>query len=368
MVSNSKKIFFIVGERSGDLHAGNLIKSLKQKDASLNIIGWGGNYMEQNGCTLLKHYRDLAFMGILEVLKNIFTIKEILKTCKEQLLEQKPSMVVLVDYGGFNMKIAKFCKENKIPVHYYISPKVWAWNTKRAYKIKEYVDYLYCILPFEPKFFKQFDYETTYVGNPVVDAITDFKLNENTSFPSEKPLVAVLPGSRKQEVEKMLSLMVEIVPYFKEYNFVVTGVDNLDEQLYQAAKDAGIQVVYNQTYAVLNNAKAALVTSGTATLETAMFGVPQAVCYRTSNFTYFIAKSVIKVPFISLVNLIGDKEVVKELIQEQFSLETVKNELFNLLESPERINQIKTDYQEVARILGDKNASNTVASLILERV
>jgi lipid-A-disaccharide synthase len=292
-------------------------------------------------------------------------VKKILNQCKEHILAQEPDAVVLIDYGGFNMKIAKFCKEHQIPVHYYISPKVWAWNTKRAYKIKKYVDHLYCILPFEPQFFEQFDYKTSYVGNPVVDAIEDFKANENTFFEFKKPLIAILPGSRKQEVTQMLDLMIRIVPQFPDYQFVVTAVNNLDDSLYNIAREKGIEVAYNQTYSILNTAKAALVTSGTATLETAIFQVPQAVCYRTSAFSFRFAKFVLKVPYISLVNLIADKEVVKELIQDQFNKDTVEAELKNLLENQKYIQQIKMDYSQIQVLLGNQNASKTVAEQIL---
>ena len=280
----------------------------------------------------------------------------------------KTSAVVLIDYGGFNMKIAKFCHEQKIPVHYYISPKVWAWNTKRAYKIKRYVDHLYCILPFEPEFFKQFGYTTQYVGNPVVDSIRLFRKEAVQDYENTKPLVAILPGSRKQEVQQMLDLMISVVPQFPNYEFVVTAVDNLDDSLYDKARDAGLKVVYNQTYSILNVAKAALVTSGTATLETAVFGVPQAVCYKTSALTFRFAKFVLKVPYISLVNLIANNEVVKELIQDQFNTETVSKELQNLLENENYRQQIKTEYQNIDRLLGDQNASRNVASLVLGAV
>ncbi len=355
----------MAGERSGDLHGGNLISALFQKNPSIDLVGWGGDYMQSKGMHLLKHYREIAFMGFWEVAKNIFKIKAILNQCKQDILAQNPAIVVLIDYGGFNMKIAEFCYENKIEIHFYISPKVWAWNIKRAIKIKKYVSKLYCILPFEPTFFKQFDLDTQYVGNPVVDAITAFKQTQNLTMFSEKPLVAILPGSRKQEVVKMLGLMLEVVPKFPNHKFVVTAVDNLPKTLYQSAKDLGVEVVYDQTYALLNTAKAALVTSGTATLETAVFGVPQAVCYKTSSFNYRIAKSFIKVPYISLVNLIANKEVVQELIQSRFTSISVAEELEKLLNNKEYISQIKEGYGNIIQTLGPKNASETVADALL---
>jgi lipid-A-disaccharide synthase len=365
ILEKNKSIFIIAGERSGDLHGGNLVRALKEQNPNVVLKGWGGDEMQNAGMLLLKHYRDIAFMGFWEIIKNIFTIKKILEECKKSILLEKPSAVLLIDYGGFNMKIAKFCHENKVPVHYYISPKVWAWNTKRAYKIKKYVDHLYCILPFEPSFFKRFGYDTKYVGNPVVDAIRLFRAKDEAQFESQKPIVAILPGSRRQEVVQMLDLMISVVPQFPDYEFVVTAVDNLDDSLYEKARQAGLRVVYNKTYPILNVAKAALVTSGTATLETAVFGVPQAVCYKASNFNYRIAKFVIQVPFISLVNLIAEKEVVKELIQDQFNTDTVSKELHNLLENENYRQQIKSEYQNIDRLLGDQNASMNVASLVL---
>jgi lipid-A-disaccharide synthase len=360
------KIFLIAGERSGDLHGGNLVTQLKIQRSDLQIIGWGGDDMQSAGMLLLKHYKEIAMMGIWEVIRNIRKVKGFLGECKKQILEQKPDAVILIDYGGFNMKIAKFCKENNISVHYYISPKVWAWNTKRAFKIKEYVDFLYCILPFEPKFFQKFGYETQYVGNPVVDAVRNFR-NVNTQA-ERGNLVAILPGSRYQEVSVMLDLMVEMVSHFPNFKFVVTAVNNLESAVYDKARKAGIEVVYDKTYEILSKAKAALVTSGTATLETAMFGVPQVVCYKTSAINYQFAKFVLKVPYISLVNLIADKEVVKELIQHDYNFVKVKTELDNLLNSNEYRNQIFSGYQEVEKILGTDSASEKVASLVISRL
>lgn len=365
-MSKPQKIFLVVGERSGDLHSGNLIKALKTQDKDLSVVGWFGEYSESAGGKLLRHYKDIAIMGFLEVLKNLRKISRYIKECQQQILDEKVDAVVLVDFGGFNMKIAKFCKKNGIPVHYYISPKVWAWNTKRAYKIKAVVDYLYCILPFEPEFFRQFDYKTEYVGNPVVDAVKEFQTN-NERIEREK-LIAVLPGSRKQEVESMLNLMVSIKDSFPEYLFVVAGVDNLSQGLYESAKKVGMEVIYDQTYSLLSKAEVALVTSGTATLETAMFDVPQLVCYKTSRFNYWIAKSLIKVEYLSLVNLIGGKQVVKELIQGNYSKEVVEQELTELLTNSHSKEEILNGYQGVREILTNKNASDTTARLILKRI
>lgn len=364
----NKTLFFVAGERSGDLHAGNLIKSLLRKEEGLTLIGWGGDYMKEAGMNLLRHYREIAFMGIWEVIKNLRKARKFLEECKEEILQNKPDAVVLVDYGGFNLKIAKFCKENNIPVKYYISPKVWAWNTKRAYKIKEVVEDLYCIMPFEPEFFKKYDFKTTYVGNPVLDEVKKFKSGEENTIKSELDIVAILPGSRKQEVVQMLDLMVEISKSFSEYKFIVTAVDNLDDELYDIARNNGIDVLYNETYKVLNSASVALVTSGTATLETALFNVPQAICYKTSKLTYRFGKMVLKIPYISLVNLIADKEVVKELIQDDFNSERIKQELTLLLKDIEYRKKIQNGYNEVSNLLGDKSASENTADLILNSI
>ena len=362
----SKKLFFIAGERSGDLHGSNLISSIKSINQEVVCVGWGGEQMENSGMTLLKHYKDIAFMGFLEVIQNLGKIKQFLKDCKEQILQEQPDAVVLIDYGGFNMKIAKFCKGHNIKVHYYISPKVWAWNTKRAYNIKKYVDYLYCILPFEPKFFEQFDYPTTYVGNPVVDAVEFFQ--HKPQVKTDLPTIAVLPGSRKQEVVHMLQFMTSLVDDFKGYQFIVTAVDNLDDELYDIARDKGIAVVYDQTYQVLSEAEAAIVTSGTATLETALFNVPQVVCYKTSWLSFKIAKFVIKIPYISLVNLIADKQVVSELIQADYSLDRIKKELNRVLKGAKGREEMLTDYRNIKNILGPSGASKRTAELILSRV
>ena len=366
MASNStKKLFFIAGERSGDLHSSNLIKAIKAQ-SDVEIIGWFGDYSQEAGGKLLKHYKDIAFMAFLEVLMNLRKISGFLKECQQQILKEKVDAVVLIDYGGFNLKIAEFCKKNNIQVHYYISPKVWAWNTKRAYKIKKKVDKLYCILPFEPDFFKKYDYETTYVGNPVVDAVNEFKEN-NKNIAREK-VIAILPGSRKQEVTLMLDLMISVKDSFKDYKFLIAGVDNLDDELYEPAKKAGMDVIYDKTYDILSKAEAALVTSGTATLETAMFDVPQVVCYKTSKFNYAIAKRVIKVDHISLVNLIAGKEIVRELIQSNYNKNEVENELSQLLQGGNRRDEVLSGYEHLRKVLTDKNASQTTAKLILDTI
>ena len=362
------KYFFIAGERSGDLHASNCIKELVKLDSEAKIVAWGGDYMEQAGAQIKVHYRQLAFMGFWEVVTNLFTIKKLLTLCKEQILASAPDVVVLVDYGGFNMKIAKFCSERGIKVFYYISPKVWAWNTKRALKIKRYVSRMFVILPFEKQFFNQFEYDVEYVGNPLLDAIRDYTLNPSFRLDNqlnEKPIVAVLPGSRKQEVSNILSLLMPLVSRFPEYQFVIAGVDNLPSALYHSATEQGVKVIYNQTYDLLHASQAAVVTSGTATLETALWRVPQVVVYKTSGFSYAIAKALIKVPYISLVNLIMNKEVVRELIQADLNQSNLETELQGILAGTKREHML-ADYEALAQIMGNEKASLQVARLIVK--
>lgn len=363
----SKKLFLVAGERSGDLHCSNLISALKKHGLQpCEFVGWGGELSQKEGMRIIQHYKHITFMGIWQVLTNLFKIKAFLKQCKQQILEEKPNAVVLIDFGGFNMKIAQFCKKRQIPVHYYISPKVWAWNTKRAHKLKRDVDYMYSILPFELDFFKTYGLKADYVGNPVCDAVNDY-LKENPKTQTLKE-IAILPGSRKSEVSKMLSIMASIAPRFPGYTFTVTAVDNLPSELYQPARDAGLKVVYDQTYQVLNRAEAALVTSGTATLETGLFRVPQVVCFKVDAFNYRFAKLVLKVKYISLINLIANKEAVKELIQDQFNHEAVSHELSKILTNTSHKNKILEEYDKIIKLLSLHEASQETARLIWSRI
>jgi lipid-A-disaccharide synthase len=363
------KYYIIAGERSGDLHASNLIKSIKQEDAEAQIRAWGGDMMQQAGATLVKHYKDLAFMGFWEVAKNLPTIMGFMKECQRDIVAYQPDVVVLVDYAGFNMRIAKFAKKQGIRVFYYISPKVWAWNQSRAYKIKANVDRLFVIFPFEVEFFKGYEYEVDYVGNPLLDAIAAFQPNplfkQENNLP-DKPIIALLPGSRKQEVEKMLEVMLGVVSKFNQYHFVIAAIRNLPESFYEPfSRVPHVSVVYEQTYDLLAHAEAALVTSGTATLETALFEVPQVVCYKTGAITYTIAKSLIQIGFISLVNLIANKEVVKELIQENFNVPALAYELKKILPGSEyRIEQL-AEYGKIKQKMGQPGASEKAAKLMV---
>jgi lipid-A-disaccharide synthase len=363
------RYYIIAGERSGDLHGGNLIKALRRKDPNATIRAWGGEAMQEAGAELVVHYKEMAFMGFWEVFTNLTTIQKRIKQCKVDILAFKPDALILIDYAGFNMRISKYAKENGIPTHYYISPKIWAWNQKRAYKIKRSVDYMYVILPFEKAFYKKFDYEVDYVGNPLLDAIKDFE--PHTDFKehlTDKPIIAILPGSRKQEVLHMLGNLKAVVPYFKDYHFVVAGVSNLEPDLYSSVSNLeNVSLVINQAYDLLHVATAALVTSGTATLETALFNVPQVVCYKTSGVSYAIAKRLIRVDFISLVNLILNKEAVRELIQQDFTIENLRTELAHLLPGEAKRAEVLKDYQKLKELMGNMDTSQNAANLIVER-
>jgi lipid-A-disaccharide synthase len=364
------RYYVIAGERSGDLHAGNLVKQIKLNDSQATFRGFGGEYMQSAGVELAVNYAELAFMGFIEVLKNLNTISKYLKKCREDIVKYNPDVVVLVDYGGFNLRIAKFCKKNNIKVFYYISPKVWAWNQGRAWKLKANVDRMFVILPFEKDFFKKFDWSVDYVGNPVLDAIKSHQSNpdflQQNRFSSSEGVIALLPGSRKQELQNMIPVMAKVVRRFPQYQFGVATVSNLDRALYQDLNNLpNVKFIVDQTYDLLQNAKAALVTSGTATLETALFKVPQIVLYKTSISTYLIVKALIKIPYISLVNLISNRETVKELIQRDAEEENVFNEL-KLILSGDKRERMLSDYDEILRTLDTGSASVNAAKLMVQ--
>lgn len=368
------RYFVIAGEASGDLHASNLIKELNKLDQNAGIQGWGGELMEKEGAEIIKHYRDLAFMGIVEVVQNIRVIMRNFRLCKEQILRFKPDVLVLVDYPGFNLRIAKFAKQKQIPVCYYISPKAWVWKESRVFKIKKYVDRMFCIFPFEVDFYKKFNYKTTYVGNPVVDAVENFKastkdknmqLEEIQSV--NKPVVALLAGSRYQEINLLLPEMIEVAKHFPEYQFVVAGVSSIPVSYYQKyLKNTNILLVHNKTYELLSNSQAAVVTSGTATLETALFGVPQVVVYKTNQWSFnigqlFIWLGTIKIKFFALVNIILGREAVKEILQYNVSKQVIE-ELNRILTNKGHYQRIETDYNEMKVVLGAPGASKKTAS------
>ncbi len=364
------KYYLIAGEASGDLHGANLINELAQADTTAEVRAWGGDRMHAQGATIVKHYRELAFMGFWEVAKNIRTILGNLKKCKEDILAFKPDALILIDYPGFNLRIAAWAKQQGIPVHYYISPQVWAWKESRVKLMAKVIDYLYVILPFEKTFFEQkHQMPVDFVGHPLLDEIHQFDAGSEVDFrnehglPKDKPIVALLPGSRAQEVKKMMNVMVSSASAFPDYCFVVAAAPHLDDSLFEGLS---VYVVRNNTYKLLSHAKAALVTSGTATLETALFGVPQVVCYKTSALSYAIGKQVVKLPYISLVNLILDTDAVPERIQGQCHPTQLKNDLEKILRGVERAAQIKA-YKKLHSLVGGVGASKKAATLISER-
>ncbi|MFK8045481.1 MAG: lipid-A-disaccharide synthase [Crocinitomicaceae bacterium] len=365
------KYFIITGEASGDLHASNLMQAIKLHDREAVFAYWGGDKMKAVDGNIKKHISELAFMGFVEVIANIRTIFKNIKTCKRQILEFNPDRLILVDYPGFNLRMADFAKHNNIAVHYYISPQIWAWKQSRVHKIKRLVDAMYTILPFEKAFYKKFDVEVEYVGHPLVDAIQVFK-NEalsNLEFRnkyglSERPILALLPGSRNQEIKTKLPIMLEAARSFKKYQVVIAGAPNKNTAFYQAiAGKASVKVIENDTYNLLNQSSFAMVTSGTATLETALFKVPQVVCYKASFLSYHIAKRLVKVKYISLVNLIMDKPIVSELIQNDLTATAIVRELAKFENSTEKIQK---EYDSLEKLLGAGGASETVASLIVK--
>jgi lipid-A-disaccharide synthase len=370
------KYYIIAGEASGDLHASNLIKELKKRDSKADFRCWGGDLMQQQGVTLAKHYRELAFMGFVEVLLNIKTILQNLSFCKKDVLEYKPDVLILVDYPGFNLKIAVWAKKMGIKVFYYISPQIWAWKQNRVYKIKRYVDKMFVILPFEKDFYARFDVDVDFVGHPLLDAIESRTVTPLDEFCKQnnllqKPIIALLPGSRKQEIHTILPIMLSVIKSFPDYQFVVAGAPSQDTEFYQEylseqSRKIGTScaLLENKTYQLLEHSTAALVTSGTATLETALFKIPQIVCYKANFISFQIAKAVIKVPYISLVNLIADKELVKELIQKELNTTQLKAELTKLLEPTHRA-QLLADYDELQQKLGGVGASARAADLMI---
>ncbi|MFN0049517.1 MAG: lipid-A-disaccharide synthase [Cytophagales bacterium] len=364
------KYYIVAGERSGDLHASNVMRELKKLDSGADFRFFGGDYMKAQGGKMVLHYKAMAYMGFLEVALNLDKVFANINLCKKDILTYQPDSIILVDYSGFNLRIAKFLKKNapSIKIYYYISPKIWAWNTGRANKIKHLVDKMLCILPFEKAFYKKFDFEVEYVGNPSLDEVNEFKADPNfrkNNSLQEKPIIAILPGSRKSEVDHMLHFMVSILPAFREYQFVVAAVSNLDSKYYKNFERQGIvSIVYDQTYDLLANSEAAVVTSGTATLETALFEVPQVVCYATSFISYAIIRALIKIKHISLVNLIAEKEVVRELIQDEFSPTNLMEELLKITQNETVKTQMIEDYKAIKAKLGNKKAcENTALSI-----
>ncbi len=365
------RYYIIAGERSGDLHGGNLVRSILKRDPKAVFRGFGGDEMANAGVEIMIHYNQMAFMGFVEVVSNLWTITGYLKKCKEDIKSFNPDVIILIDYAGFNRRVAKFATETKRKVYYYISPKVWAWRQRRALMLKKNVTKMFVILPFEVDFYKKYNWDVDYVGNPVLDAIrkheTDPSFLERHSIPKDKTIIALLPGSRQQELMMMIPILNEVANRNVHYHFIVAKVNNMKTAAYASFENTpNVSFVNDEQYNLLGIASAAIVTSGTATLETALFRVPQVVVYKTTPISYFLAKLVIRVPFISLVNLIADKEVVKELIQKDVNVERITSELDQLI-NPENRSRILSEYENVYNTLdAGGSASENTAELMLK--
>ncbi len=366
------KYYIISGEASGDLHGSNLIRELKKLDHSANMRCWGGDLMQQQGVTIAKHYRDLAFMGFAEVLMNIRTIKKNIDFCKKDLLAFKPDVLILIDYPGFNLRIAKYAHRHGIKVFYYISPSVWAWKESRVKLIKAVVDKMFVILPFEQTFYQKHHYHVDFAGHPLLDALEN-ETNKITSFTefvnenklSGKPLIAILPGSRKQEIAAMLPIMTGVVDKFPEYEFVIAGAPSLPLSYYQEfTRDPSVKIIFDKTYEILHHAHSGLIKSGTSTLEAALLNVPQVVCYKANPISIWIGRRLVKIKFFSLVNLIMNREVVKELLQEEMNETTLELELKKVTDNTIERKKLLAEYDLLKNMLGGGGASKRLAELM----
>ena len=364
------KYYVIAGEASGDLHGSNLMKAIRVNDAQAEFRCWGGDLMQEQGGELVKHYRTLAFMGFIEVIANLRTIIKNIKFCKEDILDWKPDAMIFIDYPGFNLRIAEFAREQGIKTIYYISPQIWAWKESRIHKIKRDIDKMMVILPFEKDFYQKWGMEVDFVGHPLLDEIGTRKWIDDTwkkkhGIPENKKLIALLPGSRKQEIDTMLPIMIEATEGMDDYHFLLAMAPSqaLEAYISHLNQRSNITHIQGETYAILSASSGALVTSGTATLETAIFGVPEVVCYKANKVSYWIARQLIKVKFISLVNLVMDREIVKELIQADLNPKQVKSELLKILETDER-DKMLVSFEELKLKLGGEGASSNAASVI----
>ena len=365
------KYYLVAGEASGDLHGANLMKALKERDPQAEFRFFGGDLMQAEGGTLVKHYADMAFMGFLEVVLNLRTILKNMAFCKHDIAAWQPDVLILIDFPGFNLKIADFAQQIGLPVHYYISPKVWAWNQKRVLKIKKVVNHLYCILPFEVDFYKNWGMAVDYVGNPLLDAIAAFKPADNFyqthNLSVNKKIIALLPGSRKQEINYLLPDMMKVGDQFPDYQFVIAGAPSFNKDFYtNFIGEKDIPVIFNATYDLLTNAHAAVVASGTATLETALFNVPQVVVYKGNAISIGIARMVVKIKYISLVNLIMNSPIVKELIQEDCNPQKIGDELDAILNNQNYLGQMLNNYDKLDKKMGQPGASCRTAELIIK--
>ena len=365
------KLYIIAGEASGDLHGSNLIKALKAQHDSLSIRAWGGDLMEKQGAHVVKHYRELAFMGFYEVLLNLRTILRNIRFCKQDIEAFQPDALILIDYPGFNLRIAKWAHEKGIPVLYYIAPQVWAWKENRIHAMRSHIQHLFVVLPFEKEYFEKRDMPVTFVGHPLLDQLSNSKETKEQfqtrhGLPS-KPIIALLPGSRKQEIKTMLPIMLEMTHHFPAYQFIVAGAPSQTEAFYTGiALDKKLTILFGQTSEILRHADAGLITSGTATLEAGIYKVPQVVCYKGSPISYAIAKRLVKIKYISLVNLILDRAAVTELIQHDLNVQKLQVELQDLLNNPERRNAIQCNYDELHQSLGGPGASERTANAMLK--
>ena len=369
------KYYIIAGEASGDLHGSNLVKEIFRLDKNATIRAWGGEKMKDAGATVIKNYKDLSFMGFYEVLLNLNTILKNIRFCKSDIKKFNPNKIILIDYPGFNLRIAKWAKKNNFFVNFYIAPQIWAWKESRINIIRKYIDRLYVILPFEKNYFEnKHNYKVKYLGHPIMDSIKNFNnTDDKKSFlvknkiDDNRKIIAILPGSRKQEIRKILKIMLNVIGNFSDYQFIIAGVPNIKKNFYQSIiKDFDVKMVENQTYDLLSNSSAALVTSGTATLETALFKVPQVVCYKTSLISFFLAKIFVKIKYISLVNLIVNKEIIKELVQSRCTKNNIINELTLVLKKRNAVT-IKEKYDELISLIGSFGTSKRVATDILNK-
>lgn len=362
----AKRVFILCGEASGDLHAANLVREWKEMDQDTVFQAWGGDRLIAENVPVLKHVKELSFMGFIEVLKHLFTILRNFKECKRSLMEFKPDAIILVDFPGFNLRMARWAKEQGITVIYYISPQLWAWKQGRIKQVKRYVDFMYCILPFEKAFYARFNYKVSYFGHPLLDEIHRFKQQGFSLASSKHPTVALLPGSRLQEVRRKLPIMLAAVKNLEGYQVVIACSNQLPLEIFEEFDVGNAQLVFGKTYEVLQSSQFALVTSGTATLETALFRVPQVVCYKSNTLSYWIARRVVKIRYISLVNLILNEPLVEELIQHRCNERTIRAELNRLIQDDGYRNSMIAGYDRLIVELGNQGASQRIAASMLE--
>jgi len=368
------KYFILAGEASGDLHGSFLVKEIKKIDKDAVFEGWGGDLLINEGVKVLKHIRELAFMGFVEVLQNLSTIKKNFKLCKNQISEFNPDVVIYVDYPGFNLRMAKWVKNAEIKSLYFISPNVWAWKAKRVFKIRDFTDRMYTILPFEKEFYKSFGIDVEYFGHPLVDVVNNYQKSDFNDFCklnnlSGKPIIALMAGSRRQEIKHMLPIMAELAMEYADYEFVITGAPAIDEEFYnEFIKDRPVKLIFGKTYEILSHSVAGLITSGTATLEAALFELPQVVCYKGGKVSVAIARWVANVKYISLVNLILDKNAVTELIQKDLNIKNLKFELNNILPNGNNSELIKENYKSLFERLGQYGIYKRIAENMYKRI